>query len=160
MMQALPISKHIASHLRAVFFGGNWTWVNMKDTLTGISWQQATEKTGSLNTIAVLVYHTHYYVGAILGVLQGKPLTAHDKYAFDCPPITQASEWEALVQKSLEDAQLLAQLVEELPEEKWNEIFAEEKYGTYYRNLHGLIEHTHYHLGQISLIKKMLQEKS
>jgi len=32
----------------------------------------------------------------------------------------------------------------------------EEKYGNYYRNFHGIIEHCHYHLGQIVLIKKML----
>ena len=31
-----------------------------------------------------------------------------------------------------------------------------EKYGTYYRNFHGLIEHAHYHLGQIVLIKKLV----
>lgn len=155
----MRVSNEIASHLRGVFFGGNWTWVNMKTTLEDVSWQQATEKVGSLNTIAVLVYHTNYYVGAILHVLQGLPLTAHDKYAFDCPPITDAASWESLVHKSLTEARALAELVEQLPDEKLHDIFAEEKYGTYYRNLHGLIEHTHYHLGQIALIKKMLQEK-
>ena len=35
--------------------------------------------------------------------------------------------------------------------------FFHEKYGNYYRNLHGVIEHAHYHLGQIALIKKMFQ---
>jgi hypothetical protein len=34
--------------------------------------------------------------------------------------------------------------------------FSQKKYGTYYRNLMGVIEHSHYHLGQISLIRKML----
>ncbi|HAI83731.1 MAG TPA: DUF1572 domain-containing protein, partial [Chitinophagaceae bacterium] len=29
--------------------------------------------------------------------------------------------------------------------------------GTYYRNILGLIEHTHYHLGQIALIKKIIR---
>jgi hypothetical protein len=156
----MHISKQIASHLRGVFFGGNWTWVNMQDTLQGITWQQSNEKVGSFNTIAVLVYHTNYYVNAILHVLQGHPLTAHDKYAFDCPPITDEASWELLVNKSMTEATALAALIEELPDEKLGEIFAEEKYGTYYRNLHGLIEHTHYHLGQISLLKKMLLEKS
>ena len=31
-------------------------------------------------------------------------------------------------------------------------------HGNYYRNLHSIIEHTYYHLGQISLIKKILNE--
>jgi hypothetical protein len=60
--------------------------------------------------------------------------------------------------KTWQDTELLASLVEHLPESKLNEIFSQEKYGTYYRNLHGVIEHTHYHLGQIILIKKLLRE--
>jgi hypothetical protein len=156
----MHITKQIASLFRNLYFGGNWTWVNMKDTLQDINWQQATEKIGSLNSIAVLVYHTDYYVRAVLNVLQGNSLDAHDKFSFDCPPIQDESDWQALVSKALENATLFASLVETLPDEKLEQIFFEEKYGNYYRNLHGVIEHTHYHLGQISLIKKMLQEKS
>jgi hypothetical protein len=33
------------------------------------------------------------------------------------------------------------------------------KYGNYFRNIAGVVEHTHYHLGQIALIKKLLKEK-
>ena len=33
-----------------------------------------------------------------------------------------------------------------------------EKYGNYFRNLTGIIEHLHYHLGQIVLIKKLIAE--
>jgi len=51
-------------------------------------------------------------------------------------------------------------LIEQLPEAKLGEIFSEEKYGTYYRNIHGIIEHTHYHLGQIVLIKKILLQST
>ncbi|HBC04915.1 MAG TPA: DUF1572 domain-containing protein, partial [Aequorivita sp.] len=40
-------------------------------------------------------------------------------------------------------------------DEKLNEIFADEKYGTYQRNIEGMIEHCYYHLGQISLLKKL-----
>jgi len=51
-------------------------------------------------------------------------------------------------------------LIEQLPETKLGETFSDEKYGTYYRNLHGIIEHNHYHVGQIVIIKKLLlQEK-
>ncbi len=48
-------------------------------------------------------------------------------------------------------------LIAQLPEGKLWEDFADKKYGSYYRNLQGIIEHTHYHLGQIVLIKKMLR---
>ena len=63
--------------------------------------------------------------------------------------------------KTFVEVELLINLTEQLPDKKWEEIFVQEKYGTYYRNLHGLIEHTHYHLGQIVITKKMiLQQKA
>ena len=49
--------------------------------------------------------------------------------------------------------------MEKLDEAKLSEIFADPQYGNFYRNLHGIIEHTHYHLGQISLLKKLVKEK-
>jgi len=151
----MNLSAQIAKHLREVHFGGNWTSVNLKDTLTGITWEQATTKVHSFNTIVALVYHINYYVSAILKVLQEGPLDAKDKYSFDHPGIQSKEDWEKLVDKAFAEAEDLAKLVEQLPESKLEKTFADEKYGNYYRNLHGLIEHTHYHLGQIVLIKKL-----
>lgn len=34
--------------------------------------------------------------------------------------------------------------------------FVKQEYGTYLRNIEAQIEHSYYHLGQISLIKKMI----
>lgn len=153
----MSLILQIAKHFREVYFGKNWTWVNMKETLADVTWQQATEKVHSLNTIAALVFHTNYFVSAVLKVLQGDPLDAHDKYSFDLPAITSQEDWEQLKNKAYNDAEKFADVVEQLPEGKLWEIFSDEKYGNYYRNIHGLIEHTHYHLGQIAIIKKIVQ---
>ena len=155
----MKLTAQIAKHFREVYFGGNWTSVNLKASLTDVTWQQAITKVHSFNTIAVLVYHTGYYVSAVLGVLQGAPLTAKDKYSFDLPLIQSHEDWYSLLHKTWEDAEAFATLVEQLPESKLEETFADEKYGNYYRNLHGIIEHTHYHLGQIVLIKKLLTQE-
>ena len=154
--QLMNVSAQIAKQLRDVHFGGNWTSVNLKKSLTGISWQQATTKIHSFNTIAVLVFHINYYIDAVIKVLQGGPLDAKDKYSFDHPPILSQEDWEKLLTKTWADAEIIASLIEQLPGSKLDETFGDEKYGTYYRNLHGIIEHIHYHLGQIVLIKKIL----
>jgi hypothetical protein len=146
----------IAKHFRDVHFGGNWTSSNLKEALADVTWQQATTQVSSLNTIAALVYHINYYISAVAGVLQGEPLNAHDKYSFDLPPIHSDEDWKQLLDKMWGDAEIFAGLIEQMPESKLGEVFVDEKYGTYYRNIHGIIEHTHYHLGQIVLIKKML----
>jgi len=155
----MNISAQLAKHIRDVHFGGNWTSVNLKDTLKDISWQQAITKVHSFNTIATLVFHTNYYVEAITRVLKGQPLIAKDVYSFAHPPITSQEDWDAMLNKTWQEAEEFANLVEQLPDIKLNEVFTDEKYGNYYRNLSGVVEHYHYHLGQIVLIKKILNEQ-
>lgn len=152
-MANLP--SRIAEHLRAVHFGGNWTAVCMKELLSDVDWQRATSRTGSFHTIAELVYHTGYFVTATLKVLGGGPLDAQDKYSFDCPPIASESDWQALQENVWADVEDLASLIEQMPEAQLWEPFAGANYGAYYRCLHGPIEHCHYHLGQIALLKKV-----
>ncbi len=154
----MNLSTQIAKHFRDVHFGGNWTSVNLKDTLSSLSWQQATTKIDSFNTIAVLTFHLNYFVSAVLKVLQGGSLDAHDKYSFDLPAITCQEEWDKLLNKTWDDAAQFATLVEQLPEHIFGEDLAEKKYGTYYSNLHGIIEHCHYHLGQMVILKKLLPD--
>ena len=152
----MNLSGQLAKHIRDVHFGGNWTSVNLKDTLADVTWQQAIIKVQSLNTIATLVYHVHYYISAVTKVLEGGPLEAKDIYSFAHPPIRSQDDWQALLDKTWADAETFAALVALLPESLLWESFTDEKYGTYYRNIQGIIEHTHYHLGQIVVIKKMM----
>jgi hypothetical protein len=154
----MNLSQQTAKHFRDVFTGGNWTSVNLKETLSGVDWQQATTTVHSLNTIAALVYHIHYYVQAVLKVLHGNPLEASDKFSFDVSAIHNQEDWDQLVATTLSDAEQFAVLLEQLPESRFQEVFVNEKYGSYHRNMYGIIEHTHYHLGQIVLIKKILQQ--
>ena len=152
----MNLTEQIAKHFRDVHSGGNWTSVNLKDTLQDINWQQATTKIYSFNTIAALVFHMNYYVSAVIKVLQGEPLNAGDKYSFDVPAIASEEDWKKLLDKTWTEAETFAMLVKQLPENKLWEDFSDNKYGNYYRNIHGIIEHIHYHLGQIVLIKKLL----
>ena len=154
----MSIARQIAKHFREVWFGGNWTSVNIKKTVADVTWEQATPKVYDLNTIAALVYHINYYVSAVLKVFHGKTLDAHDKFSFDLPSIASQKDWEKLLNKTFTDAENFAGMVEQMPESKLWENLGDEKYGSYYRNIHGIIEHTHYHLGQMAVIKKILAQ--
>ncbi len=151
----MTITQQSAKHLREVFFGGNWTWSNVKDQLSDVDLDMATYKLDGFNTIAVLTFHIGYYVRAVLSVLEDQPLNASDKFSFDLPPLESAAQWNALVAQTLSNAEKAAGMIAQLPDSRLEAIFVEEKYGTWFRNIHGLIEHTHYHLGQIAIIKKM-----
>ncbi len=75
-------TKQIAKHLSDVHFGSNWTAVNLKETLAGVTWQQATTFVGSLHTIATLVFHMNYFVSATIQVLRGGQLDAKDRLSY------------------------------------------------------------------------------
>ncbi len=147
----------LAKHLLDVHFGGNWTGVNLKDQLADVSLEEALANVHGLNSILRLTYHIHYYVHTLLVVLQGGPLDAHDKFSFEHPAITKEEEWQAFLGKVFQEAEACATGIERTPEKKLQEVFVLEKYGSYHRNMLGLIEHTHYHLGQIVVLKKLIR---
>lgn len=152
----MDVAAQMARHLRDVHFGGNWTTSNLRDQLADVSWEQATTKVYTFNTIAALAYHINYYISAVLKVLQGGPLEAKDAYSFDHPPILSQEDWDRFLNKVWADAITFSDLTAQIPEDRLDAPFTDEKYGTYYRNIQGIIEHTHYHLGQIALVKKLL----
>lgn len=154
----MEYSKQIAKQLRDVHFGGNWTWVNLKETLENVTLEQAITKVHNFNTIAALVYHMDYYAVGVAEFLTGNPLTTKDKLSWETPEFNSEEEWQNFLGKFFIHAENLAKAIEQFPEERFGEIFHEEVYGNYYRNLHGIIEHCHYHLGQIVLIKKILNQ--
>ena len=56
------------------------------------------------------------------------------------------------------NAERFAGQVERMSAKELEQIFVKEQYGNYRRNIEGVIEHSYYHLGQLSLIKKMIRE--
>jgi len=152
----MKITSSIASNYKAVYFGGNWTVSNLKDTLQDVNWQQANFKLEGFNSILALVYHIHYFSRALLQVLKENQLTAHDKYSFDHPEMNSQEEWNEFLSQVFNEAEEVAERIQNLQDDILSQNFVLEKYGTYYRNLHGVIEHAHYHLGQIVIIKKLI----
>jgi hypothetical protein len=150
-------SSQIASRFREVLLNGKWIAnTNYRDQLSDVTWEQATCKIGSLNTIAALTYHIHYYISGVLDFFEKGALEIQDKYSFDHPPIRSKNDWEKLLNDMWTNAQKFAKKVEQMSDDKLEEVFVDEKYGNYRRNIEGIIEHSYYHLGQITLIKKMV----
>ena len=150
-------SEFIANRLREVFLNGYWIAnTNYKEQLLSITWQQAIHLVADLNTIAALTYHINYYLVGILNVFKGGPLEIKDQYSFDLPPIQSEEDWKKLGDDFLANSVAFADEVAQMPDEKLDEVFVNEKYGTYLRNIEGVIEHSYYHFGQIVLIKKLI----
>jgi len=152
-------SIHISNRLREVLLNGHWIAnTNYKEQILTINWQQATQKVGSLNTIAALTYHINYYLAGLLKAFENGKLEMSDKYSFDLPQINSEADWSTLVTEFLNNSEKFARLVEQMDDSIFDQPFIDEKYGSYLRNIEGVIEHSYYHLGQISLIKKMITQ--
>jgi len=149
----------IASRLREVLLNGHWIAnTNYQEQLADISWEQAILKINNLNTIAALTYHINYYLKGLLAAFETGKLEINDKYSFELPEIVNKNDWDKLRSDFLINAALFANKVEQLNAEIFDQPFFDEKYGSYLRNIEGVVEHSYYHLGQIVLIKKIITQ--
>lgn len=156
----MSTTSQLAKRFREVLLDGKWIAnTNFKEQLSDVTSEQATTKIDSLNTIAMLTFHIHYYIAGLVNVFDGGDLEIKDKFSFDLPPIESQEQWESLLNKLWQDSEKFATLLEQMPDSKLDEVFVDEKYGTYLRNIDGMIEHSYYHLGQITLIKKLILSK-
>jgi|SRR5690606_281303 len=153
----MSISLQIANRFREVILNGTWIAnTNFKDQLADLDRQIATKKVDSLNTIADLAQHIHYYVYGVLNVFNGGTLDIKYQFSFNFPPVESQAQWSLFLERFWNDAEEFALKVESMDDAKLNSVFVDEKYGSYRRNIESMIEHSYYHLGQIVLIKKML----
>lgn len=154
-------SDQIASRLEEVLLKGKWIAnTNYIEIASDISYEQANIKIGNLNTIAILVQHISYYVNGVLNVFINGELNISDKNSFSFQEINLQKEWLNILTDFSNNSLKLIQQVRNLNDSHLDEIFIDKKYGTYRRNIEAMIEHCYYHLGQISLIKKMVLEKN
>ncbi|KUJ61968.1 hypothetical protein AR687_10445 [Flavobacteriaceae bacterium CRH] len=152
-------TTEIAIRFKEIILNGTWVAnTNYKDQLDNLDWKIAVTPIKNVNTISVLAQHIHYYINGLNIVFKGGNLDIKDKFSFDFAPINSQEEWKKFLNKFWNDSQEFASLTEQMPDEKLDDTFVDERYGTYKRNIEAMIEHSYYHLGQIVLIKKLLTD--
>jgi len=140
-----------------VFLNGHWIAnTNYKEQLQNTNWLQATQQIGNLNTIAALTYHINYYLDGLLKAFENGKLEISDKFSFDLPSINSESDWNKLVDSFLENSEEFSNTIERMEDCNFDKPFIDEQYGTFLRNIEAVIEHSYYHLGQISLIRILI----
>lgn len=148
-------SLELATRLREVLLNGKWIAnTNFKEQIEGIDMKMALARVGQLHTVAELVYHINYYLAGLLEVLRGGPLSIRDKFSFDLPEIKTEEDWQSLRETFMANAIAFSDAVEAMEDAQLDKAFVDEKYGTYLRNIEGVIEHSYYHLGQVVLLRK------
>lgn len=153
----MKASEQIAGRVREVLLDGTWIAnTNVRAQIEALDWRDAVRTDGTTNSIAALTFHIHYYVAGHLNVLRGGSLDIRDKLSFDMPPVQSADDWQQMVDVFIRDSEDYVKAIAELDDQTLEMSFTDPKYGTWRRNLEAIIEHSYYHLGQISLLRKKL----
>lgn len=154
----MKASKILSQRLAEVLTNGTWvTGTNFKEQIADVNWKDAITRLHGLNSIALLTFHLHYYISGVLQVFQGGKLEIHDQFSFDAQPIHNEEDWDTLRDAFNRDSLKLIDIIDQFPSNELDAHFDDPKYGSNRRNINLMIEHCYYHLGQVVLIKKMIQ---
>jgi hypothetical protein len=132
-------TKRIAEQLRLVLSGDTWTGICAKAILADITAVQAAAT----------------YLAAARDPLAGKPMPHIYKTPADwrVPGDTSTAAWKEAVAQVQRSGEALAAAIERFDPARLGDTVPNREYSFYYL-LHGVVQHTFYHLGQIMMVKK------
>lgn len=153
----MKITELIAQHLLEVHEGNNWTEVDVTQTLRDVTMKEATYKTiASSNTIAALLQHLTFWNRVIVKRINGIAVAEPADNGYFVPELLDEADWQQLKADNLKSAHELAAAIRQFDVDALEQPILPE-HSTAYRNLQGSVEHVHYHLGQMVILKKLIR---
>jgi hypothetical protein len=153
----MKTTELLANRLEEVLLNGTWIAnTNYKHALQDVNLETATQQLGTINTIAILAQHIHYYINGLNEAFNTQELTIRDAYSFDFPAMESEAQWQSFLERFWADAKKFIEHVRQLEDALLQAPFIDARYGSYMRNIDAMIEHSYYHLGQIVLLKKLV----
>ncbi len=148
--------KRISNLYQSIYNGNPWLEVTLANTLKDVTAEQAYRKINpKLNTIWEIVNHLIQWRRNILRRVHGETITTPDHNYF--VPIIDPSEaaWEQSLQNLEKSQELWNASLSNLEEADFEKIDPNNNH-SFYEDIHGIIQHDVYHLGQIVILKKLL----
>jgi uncharacterized damage-inducible protein DinB len=144
--------RRIADQLRRVYEGPAWLGPALKPILSDITQERAARRPiANAHTIWELILHIAAWMRIARERLAATQTRDHTREE-DWPAM--AGSWQdALAALEREERQLEA-AIESFPERRLNEPAPATEPQTFYELLHGVVQHTAYHAGQIVLLEK------
>ncbi len=150
--------QRIVDQLQRAFAGEAWHGPAVLQILEGITAAQAAARPANgAHSIWEIAFHITAWEGAVRKRLQGE--RGELSPAEDWPAVTDTSEqaWEETKAKLKQVHQELCDAVAELDESRLDQPIVAGRPSVYV-TLHGVVQHSLYHAGQIALLKKLTAE--
>jgi uncharacterized damage-inducible protein DinB len=149
--------KRLEEQLRRALEGEAWHGPSLLESLAGVSAEQAAARPiAGAHSIWELVLHLGSDYSLVLRRLSGdgRQLTPAEGWPSCAPPTEE--NWRRAVQEVTSLNQELRQAVRGFPEERLDKPLVPEVPYTAYTQFIGVTQHSLYHVGQISLLKRAL----
>lgn len=154
--------SRIADQLRRAFNGDAWHGPSLRETLAGVTAEQANARPiPGAHSIWELLLHIEAWVRAPRAAMTGKAMpgldkTEHIAAEIDWPAVraTAKANWETAKKSAFAAAEELAAAIEKFGDSRLNETVPGRTHHFYFL-LHGVVQHTLYHTGQMALLKKI-----
>ena len=153
-------TERIADQLRRGFDGDAWYGPSLADALAGVPAEQAARSSPDAHSIWEIVLHVTAWENAVRTRLE-TGLVALPAEG-DWPAVTDTSErgWSETLALLERGHRELTETVARLSDDRLEQTLGQERDRptgggvSVYTTIHGIIQHTAYHTGQIALLKK------
>ena len=150
-------NKRLKKLLKDHFNGDPWMDVQILGSLKGLSAKNAARNIYGLNSVWQIVYHMTCWRETLLQRAEGKRIPSPEDNYFVPLEDTSAAAWTAAVKRLKDSQKALLDYLSSGETGDMDEIPAGGEY-TRYELLQSVLQHDAYHLGQIVLIRKMLEQ--
>ncbi len=153
----MKITSLITQHLIDVHEGKNWTEVSLSEVLEDVTVEEAVTLTeASPNTIASLLHHITFWNRVMVQRIKGVNVSIDEHNGYNVPHLQTENDWLREKVDNNISCHELALAIDGFEEAKLSQPLLEGG-SSAYKNLQGTVEHVHYHLGQIVILKKLIR---
>ena len=147
-------TERIADQLKRAFHGEAWSGPSVREVLQGVTAEIAAKRPiVDAHSIWELVHHITAWVDIVRRRVAGEAVTVTPTVNF--PPVAEITEaaWQESLKAMNDEEERLRNGILEIPESRFEQPVPPTGDSVYVL-LHGAIQHSLYHAGQIALLKK------
>lgn len=149
----------IKSLFEKLYDGHPWIDVNLLHTLAPLTAQQAAARViPQLNTIWEIMNHLISWRKNVLQRIQGSVITTPDNNYVEPVKNTSEKAWKNTLRQLAATQESWVQLLATFDKKDFEKIYSNNQM-SYYEHIQGILQHDAYHLGQIVLLAKLVQQQ-
>ena len=149
-------TRRIENQLQRAYEGDAWHGPALREALEGVTAEEASIRPlPGVHTIWELVLHIHTWQDAVRRWIEGDGRRPTDEEDWSSAPTASPEAWKAALESVAAGNRAIRRTVAGLDDKRLDETLPGGSRSTYVL-LHGVVQHTLYHTGQIALLKKAI----